>query len=264
MNIAVCLKQVPHPDYLSKILYDPATNRLRREGIPLIINPVDRNAIEAGIQLKEKFSGKVIVITMGPPQAKEALEEALAMGADEAILLCDSSFAGADTYATAYALARVLTKTGHYDLVLCGNETIDSGTAQVGPQIAEFLDIPHVTNVKTMNYYEEGLLLVERSLEDGYMKLKVGLPALLTVNKEINKPRIPSVVGIMQVAEKPLRKFGLAELNLSLAEVGLTGSPTQTIEITETEQKYSGEVLYGEPVQVVKTLVARLRDLQVL
>jgi electron transfer flavoprotein beta subunit len=264
MNIAVCLKQVPHPDYLSKIALDPVTKRLQRQGVPLVINPVDRNAIEAGIQLKERFSGKVSVITMGPPEAQEALEEALAMGADEAILLCDVGFAGADTYATAYALAKTLTKTGHYDLILCGNETIDSGTSQVGPQIAEFMDIPHVTNVKTIDFYEEGLLLVESLLENGYMKVKVRLPALLTVNKEINKPRIPSVIGIMQVAEKPLKKYGLAELNLSPTEVGLLGSPTQTIEITENAQKHGGEVMNGEPTQVVKTLIARLRELQAI
>jgi len=264
MNVAVCLKQVPHPDYLSKMVLDPVTKRLRREGIPLVINPVDRNAIETGIQLKEKFPGKVTVVTMGPPEAKEALEEALAMGADEAILLCDPGFAGADTYATAYALASALTKTGHYDLILCGNETIDSGTSQVGPQIAEFLDIPHVTNVKALDFNAEGLLLVEQSLENGYTKVKVRLPALLTVNKEINKPRIPSVIGIMEVAGKSLKKYGLAELNLSATEVGLSGSLTQTIEIIETEQKHDGGVLYGEPAQIAKTVGARLRELQLI
>ncbi|MDD5289132.1 MAG: electron transfer flavoprotein subunit beta/FixA family protein [Dehalococcoidales bacterium] len=264
MDIAVCLKQVPHPDYLSKVVLDPVTKRLHREGIPLVINPVDRNAIEAGIRLKERFSGKVTAVTMGPPEAQEALEEALAMGADTAILLCDRGFAGADTYATAYTLAMALTKSGKYDLILCGNETIDSGTSQVGPQIAEFLDIPHVTNVKALDFNTEGLLLAERSLEDGYMKVQARLPVLVTVNKEINKPRIPSVIGIMQVAGKTLKKYGLAELGLSVEQVGLSGSPTQTIEITETGQKHGGSVLQGEPAQVVKTVVSRLRELQAL
>lgn len=264
MNIAVCLKQVPHPDYLSKILYDPVTNRLQRDGVPLIINPVDKNAIESGIRLKERYSGKVTIITMGPPQAKESLEEALAMGADEAILLCDPDFAGADTYATAFTLACALRKMGLYDLVLCGNETVDSGTSQVGPQIAAFLDIPHVTNVKAINYSEDGLMLAERTVENGYMKIKVHLPALLTVTKEINKPRIPSVVGIMQVAEKPLQIWGLSELNLSPSEVGLAGSPTQTIQMLESEQRQGGDILQGEVTQVVKTAVAKLYELKIL
>jgi len=264
MNIAVCLKQVPHPDYLSKIIYDPTTNRLQRAGVPLIINPVDKNAIETGIQLKEKYSGEIIVITMGPPQAKESLEEALAMGADEAILLCDPDFAGADTYATAFTLASALKKIGLCDLILCGNETLDSGTSQVGPQIAAFLDIPHVTNVKAINYPEDGLLLVERSLENGYMRIKVRLPALLTVTKEINKPRIPSAIGIMQVAGKPFNTWGLAELNLSSLEVGLAGSPIQTVQIPETEQRHAGDILQGDVTKVVKTAVAKLHELKMI
>lgn len=264
MDIAVCLKQVPHPDALSKITLDPVTKRLRREGVSLVINPVDKNAIEAGLQLKDKFSGKVTVITMGPPEAREALEEALAMGADEAILLCDRCFAGADTYATAFTLAGALSKTVHYDLILCGNETIDSGTSQVGPQVAEFLGIPHVTNVKALDFTSDGLLIAERALENGYMKVKVHLPALLTVTREINKPRIPTVIGIMQVAGKPFKQLGISDLNLKPEQVGLPGSPTQTIEICENRQKVGGEVLKGEPEQTVKKAVVKLRELQAL
>lgn len=264
MNIAVCIKQVPHPDYLSKITLDPVTKRLRREGIPLVINPVDKNAIEAGLQLKDEFSGKVTVITMGPPEAREALEEGLAMGADEAILLCDRYFAGGDTYATAFTLARALNETGHYDLILCGNETIDSGTSQVGPQIADFMDIPHITNIRALDSISDGLFLVERALEYGHMKVKVLLPALFTVTKEINKPRIPTVIDIMQVAGKPFKQLGLADLDLKPEQVGLPGSPTQTIEICETQKKVGGEVLRGEPAQVVKKAVVKLRELQAI
>ena len=140
MDIIVCLKQVPHPDHFAEIVFDPVTKRLHREGIPLVINPVDRNAIAAGLQVKERFSGKLTVLTMCPPEAREALEEALAMGADEAVLLCDKAFAGADTFATAYTLAAAIRKFCPFNLILCGNETIDSGTSQVGPQLAEFLD----------------------------------------------------------------------------------------------------------------------------
>jgi hypothetical protein len=165
MDIAVCLKQVPHPDYMSKMALDPITKRLRREGVPLIINPVDRNAIELGIQLKERCLGKVAVLTMGPPQAREALEEALAMGADEAFLFCDPAFAGADTYATAYTLARAIDRLCPADLIVCGNGTIDSGTSQVGPQLAEFLDVPHVTNVGEICHVSDGQLLVKSVAE---------------------------------------------------------------------------------------------------
>ena len=264
MDVVVCLKQVPHPDYFSKIVLDPVTKRVRREGVPLIINPVDRNAIETGLQIKERLSGKVTVMTMCPPEAREALEEALAMGADEAILLCDRAFAGADTFATAYTLAAAIKKFCPCSLILCGNETIDSGTSQVGPQLAEFLDIPHVTNARAIDSIGEDILLVERSLENGHMKVKVSLPALITVNKEINQPRLPSVAGIMEVAQKELKAYGLTDLGLSPEQVGLSGSPTQMAEFFESKQERRGEILRGEPEQVAKEALKRLRELNVL
>ena len=264
MDIIVCLKQVPHPDHFSEITLDPVTKRVHREGIPLIINPVDRNALGAGLQIKERFSGKVTVLTMCPPEAREALEEALAMGADVAVLLADRAFAGADTLATAYTLADAIRKFCPFSLILCGTETIDSGTAQVGPQLAEFLDIPHVTNVRAIDFSGEGLLLVERSLGNGYMKVEVSLPALITVNKEISEPRLPTVAGIIGVAEKGLKRYGLTDLGLSPEQVGLAGSPTQMAELFESQQQRRGEILRGEPEQMVREAMARLRELHVL
>ncbi len=264
MNVVVCLKQVPHADYFSKIALDPVTKRVVREGIPLIINPVDRNAVEAGLQVKERFSGKVTALTMGPPQAREALEEVLAMGADTAILLCDAAFAGADTLATARTLAAAIKKFCPYHLVLCGNETTDSGTSQVGPQLAEFLGIPHVTNARTIDFIREDFLLVERSLENGYMKVELTLPALITVNKEINQPRLPGVAGIMEVANKELKVYGHVDLGLSPEQVGLSGSPTQVAELFESRQERRGEILRGEPEKTAREALARLRESNVL
>ncbi len=264
MDIVVCLKQVPHPDYFAQLTIDPVTKRVRREGIPLVVNPVDRNAIGAGLQLRDRFSGGVTVLTMCPPEAKEALEEALAMGADKAILLSDRAFAGADTLATAYTLAAGIRKYCPFSLILCGNETIDSATSQVGPQLAEFLDIPHVTNVRAMDFIGEGRLLVERSLEHGYMKVEVTLPALITVNKEISEPRLPTVAGIMGVAQKELKTYGLTDLELSPEQVGLAGSPTQMSELSEFKQQRRGEILQGEAEQVTREAMLRLRELHVL
>lgn len=266
MDIVVCIKQVPHPDYFSKITIDPVTKRMRREGIPLVINPADRNAIELGLQLKEQFSGKVTVISMGPPVVRQALEEALAMGADEAILLCDPAFAGADSLATAFTLAIAIKKFCACSLVLCGNETTDSGTAQVGPQVAEFLDVPHVTNVRKISFIEDGVLMAERALENGYMKVKAKLPALLTVTREINEPRLPSVMGIMSVAEKPLNVYGMEQIGVELHEkVGISGSPTSMGEaLVESRQKRRNEIFQGDPEQAVKKAVARMRELRVV
>ena len=264
MNVVVCIKQVPDPDYFSKIALDPVTKCVVREGIPLIVNPVDRNAIEAGLQFKERFSGKVTVVTMGPPKAREALEESLAMGADEAVLLTDKAFAGADTFATAYTLATAIRKFCPFSLILCGNETIDSGTAQVGPQLAGFLDIGCVTNARAIGFVTGELLMAECSLENGCMRVKFSLPALITVNKEINEPRLPSVAGIMEVAKKELKTYGLVELGLLPEQVGLSGSPTQIAKLFEFKQKRRRKILQGEPEQVAREAVASLRELHAL
>jgi len=263
VNILVCIKQVPHPDYISQIVLDPVTNRVRREGIPFVINPVDGNAIELGLQAKEKFLGKVIVFSMGPPTARGILEEALAMGADEAVLLCDRSFAGSDTFATARTLAAAIAKFP-FDLILCGNETIDSGTSHVGPQLAEFLDIPHTTNAKSIEFLDERLLLVERSLGHYDVKIEMALPALITVRKESCQPRLPDVIGIMTVAAKELKTYGLGELGLSPEEVGVMGSPTTTIHWSQSKQDRRREILQGEAKQVARQAVTRLRELGII
>jgi electron transfer flavoprotein beta subunit len=224
------------------------------------MNPVDRNAVEAALQIRDRYPGKVTVLTMGPPQSREALEEALAMGADEAVLLCDRAFAGADAFATALTVAAAIKKFCPFSLVLCGSETVDSGTRMVGPMLAEFLDIPYATNVRAMKFTEESLCLAETHLENGYMKVELRLPALITVNKAINEPRIPDVMGIIQVAGKTLSTYGAGDLGLPAEELGLAGSPTRVAGVWEFKKDRRSEILQGSPKSVSKDAVARLRE----
>jgi electron transfer flavoprotein beta subunit len=260
MDIVVCIKQVPHPDHFGQITLDPVTKAIRREGVPLIMNPVDRNAVEAALLVRERFPGKVTALTMGPPQSREALEEALAMGADEAILLCDRAFAGADAYATALTVAAAIKQFCPFSLLLCGNETVDSGTRMVGPMLAEFLDVPYATNVKGMKFTGEDICLVEANLDSGCMKVELRLPALMTVTKAINEPRIPDVMGIMQVANKTLSTYGAKDLGLPAEKLGLAGSPTRVASVWEFKKDRRSEVLQGSPKHVSKDAVARLRE----
>jgi len=261
LEIVVCLKQVPHPDHFSQISLDPAKQTITREGIPAVINPLDKNALEQGLRLREHFSGRVTVISMGPPQTQSALEEALAMGADRGVLLCDRAFAGADTLATAHALALAVRKLEPFDLILCGNETIDSATGQVGPQLAEVLDIPHVTYVQEVALAHERRLAVRRAMEYGYMKVEVTLPALLAMVKESNRPRLPTVWGIMEAAQKEIRLWTAADVGATPEAVGLEGSPTRVIGVFEQQARRRGEVLEGAPDEVARRAVAKLREL---
>src|SRR3989338_4813938 len=190
MEIIVCIKQVPET---TQVQIDPQTNTLIREGVKSIINPFDMYAIEEGIRLKEKFGGKVTVITMGPPQAESALREAIALGADEAVLVSDRAFAGSDTWATSFTMATAIKKMGKFDLIICGKQASDGDTAQVGPGISVHLDIPQVTFVKKIEEIKDGLAKVERLTEEGFDVIQTPLPALLTVVKEINTPRLPSL-----------------------------------------------------------------------
>lgn len=264
INIVVCIKQVPHPEHFSKISLDPETKTIIREGIPVIINPPDRSALEEGLRIKEKFLGHVIAISMGPPKAREAMEEALAIGADEAVLLSDKAFAGADTLATAYTLACGIQKLGDLDLILCGNESVDGGTSQVGPQIAEFLHLPLVTQVEAIDFTEAKTLRVKQVVEQGYMIVELELPALLTVTKRINQPRLPTVTGIIEATQKEIRTWSLTDLGVEEDRVGLAGSPTQVTDIYEHKLGHKGEILSGPPSQVVTKALQRLRELGVL
>ncbi|MBI4188247.1 MAG: electron transfer flavoprotein subunit beta/FixA family protein, partial [Chloroflexi bacterium] len=193
MNIIVCLKQVPGT---TKVNIDPQTNTLVRQGIKNIVNPFDTYALEEGVRIKEKHGGKVSAISMGPPQAEEMLREAISTGADEAILLSDRAFAGADTLATSYTLSRAIVKIKEYDLVICGRQTIDGDTGQVGPELAEMLGIPFIAYVSKVEEINNGRIRVQRLVEDGHEIIESTLPAVITVVKEINTPRLPSLRGM--------------------------------------------------------------------
>jgi electron transfer flavoprotein beta subunit len=257
MNIIVLIKQVPDT---TDVRIDPKTGTLIREGVPSIINPDDKHAIEEALRLKEKYGGKVTVLTMGPPQALDALREAKAMGTDENILLSDRAFAGADTWATSYTLATAIKKVGDYDLIICGRQAIDGDTAQVGPQIAECLDLPQITYVRKMEIQGKKLK-AERALEDGFEKIEATLPALITVIKDLNKPRYPSVRGIVEAcreAEFPV--WTARDIDADPKKIGLEGSPTQVKRSFAPEPHGGGIILEGNVEQMANDLVSRLKD----
>ena len=261
MKMIVCIKQVPDT---TDVKIDPKTGTLIREGVPSIINPDDKHAIEEALRLKEKFGGNVTIISMGPPQADDALREALAMGVDEAILLSDRAFAGADTLATSYTLATAIKKIGDYDIILCGRQAIDGDTAQIGPQMAEYLGVPQVTYVRDVKIKGKKLI-VERTLEDGYEKIETSLPALITVIKDLNKPRYPSVGGIVDAyREREVKVWTAEDVAADLSKIGLEGSPTQVKRTFAPEPKGEGEIISGTGEEAAKTLLQKLRDKNVI
>jgi len=257
MNIIVCIKQVPET---TEVRINPETNTLIREGVKSIINPFDMYAIEEAALLKERFGGKVTVITMGPPQAEAALREAISMGADEGILVCDRAFAGSDTWATSYTLSGAIRKIGQYDLIICGKQASDGDTAQVGPGISAHLDIPQVTYVKKVEEAKEKSMRVERMMEEGFEIIETPLPAVITVVKEINEPRIPSLKGMMRAKSAKITTWGQKELELDPQNIGLCGSPTQVVKIFTPPQRTGGQMLTGEPAEVAEQLVGLIKD----
>lgn len=243
MNIVVCIKQVPET---TQVQIDPKTNTLIREGVQSIINPFDMYAIEEGIRLKEKFGGKVTVITMGPPQAESALREAIALGCDEATLLSDRAFAGSDTLATSYSLAMAIKKIGEIDMIICGKQASDGDTAQVGPGISAHLDIPQITYVKKIEEIKDKQATVERMTEEGFEILKTPLPCLITVVKEINEPRLPSLKGMMRSKKATITTLKAIDLDVEDERLGLDGSPTQVVKIFTPPPRPKGQMLEGD------------------
>ncbi|MFZ7101532.1 MAG: electron transfer flavoprotein subunit beta/FixA family protein [Peptococcaceae bacterium] len=233
MKIIVCIKQVPDT---TEVKIDPQTNTLIRKGVPSIVNPYDKNALETALQLREKHSGKVTVLTMGPPQAAEALRECLAMGADEAFLISDRAFGGADTLATSYTLAQAIQRLGVFDLIICGMQAIDGDTAQVGPEIAEHLGIAQVTYVSKIKKLGNKLE-VRRDQEFFYEVIEAELPLLITVVKTSNEPRLPTCRGIMKSLGTEIPLLGLKDIAVDERKIGLQGSPTQVRKIFSPPQR---------------------------
>jgi electron transfer flavoprotein beta subunit len=220
MKIIVCIKQVPNT---TEIKIDPVKNTLIRDGVPSIINPDDKTAIEVALRLKEKHGAEVVVLTMGPMQAEKALREALAMGADQAYLLSDRAFAGSDTLATSTIIAAAVKKLGA-DLVLCGRQAIDGDTAQVGPQIAEHLGIPQITYAAAVDYDEEReTIIVKRQFEDRYQTLEAKGLCLITVLSTLGTPRYMNVWDMVAQDEKEIGIITFADLDLDKANIGLGG-----------------------------------------
>ena len=257
MKIIVCIKQVPNT---TDIQIDPVTNTLKRDGVPSIINPDDKTAIEVALQLKDKYGANVCVLTMGPPQAELALREALAMGADEAYLLTDRAFAGSDTLATSTIIAGAIKKLGA-DVVLCGRQAIDGDTAQVGPQIAEHLDVPQITYAQAVDYKKEtNSLIVKRQFEDRYQTLEVPCPCLLTVLSTLTTPRYMNVWDIVSQEDKQIGKITFADIDVKQEDIGLNGSPTK-VKSTATKQfDKTIETKELDPESAAKAIVDALKQ----
>ena len=261
MEIVVCVKQVPDT---TEVKIDPVTNTLIRQGVPSIVNPFDKNAVEAALQLKEKHGGKVTVITMGPAQAKDALKECLAMGADEALLISDRAFGGADTLATSYTLACAIKKLGHIDMIICGKQAIDGDTAQVGPEIAEHLGLTQVTCVSKIEV-EGSTVKVEREHEEGYEIIATQIPVLLTVLKSINEPRLPTVKGTMKANRKEIPTWTAGDMDVNLEQLGLKGSPTQVRRIFTPQQRVQGELIQaGSAREAAAKLAGKLLEAKIV
>jgi electron transfer flavoprotein beta subunit len=258
MKIIVCVKQVPDA---KDVRLDPKTNTLAREGVQSIMNPYDRHALEEAVRLKEQYGGTVTVLSMGPPQAEAVLRDAISCGADEAVLVSDRAFAGADTWATTYTLSLAIKKIDDFDLILCGKQAIDGDTAQVGPGLAERLDIPFVAYVRKIRDCAADTMRVERLMDDGYDVLEVPLPALFTVVKEINEPRIPSLKGKMRAKKIDITTMNAVDIEADPDQLGLKGSTTQVVKVFSPERKGPRAMLAGTPSEQVAQLYEKLSPL---
>jgi electron transfer flavoprotein beta subunit len=260
LKIVVCVKAVPDPKEAHKIRIDPVTRTLTRCDIPLVLNPLDKNAMEAALQLKEQLDGHIAVLSMGPPEAANVVKECLALGADQGFLLSDQDFGGADAYATAYTLAKGIEKIGAYDVVFCGMASSDSSTEWVGPEIATFLNIPVVTSVREIVEYNEEWWKVKASLENGYRLVQIKLPAVLTVTRELNTPRTLSFSGIVKARKKEIIQWGVNDLSVPEEMVGLEGSPTIASNMTTMDSKREVEMIIGTREEKVQRLIQKLAD----
>lgn len=257
MHYIVCIKQVPNT---TEIKIDPKTNTLIREGVESILNPFDAYAIEEAVRLKEIHGGKITAISMGPPQVEATLREAVSLGVDEIILLSDRKFAGADTWATSYTLAAAIKKVADFSLILTGQQAIDGDTAQVGPGIAAHLDIPQCCFVRKVLSLEPCKMQVQRLMEDGYDSVEMQLPALISVVKEINTPRLPSLRGKKNAKSVELKVWNADDLGLEESKIGLNGSPTQVLNIFSPKHEKQVETFDGDADKAAELIVKRLHE----
>ena len=261
MKIIVCIKQVPDT---ANVKLDPETHTLKREGVESIINPFDLFALEAGLRLREQAGGELHALSMGPPQAAQVIKDSIEFGVDQGMLLSDRAFAGADTWATTAALAAGVKAMGGADLIICGKQAVDGDTAQVGPGLAMRLGIPHVAFVKGWREADDASLTVERQMDDGFDVVKLPLPGLITVVREVGEPRPPSLKGKMRAKKYEVPVKGAAELGLSESEIGLAGSYTQVVEVFPPPAAGEHEMIEGSPEQAGATVIDRLVESKVI
>jgi electron transfer flavoprotein beta subunit len=255
MKIIVCVKQVPDA---KDVRLDPETNTLAREGVESIMNPYDQHALEEAVRLKEELGGEVIVLTMGPPQAEDVLRQAISCGADRAVLVSDRAFAGADTWATAYTLEHAIKTIGAFDLIICGKQAIDGDTAQVGPGLATRLDVPYLTCIQKIREVTATRLVVERMMDDGFDVLGVNFPALLTVVKNINEPRVPSLKGKIKSKKVDILTLNSEDIGADSTCIGLPGSPTKVVDVFPPQPRGERAVLQGTLDEQIDQLVEKL------
>ena len=260
MKLCVLVKQVPETTDVS---VDQETGFLLREGVASIVNPFDTYALEEAVRTREKLGGEVIALSMGPPQAESALRECISVGADRAILVCDRSLAGSDTLATGYALALALKKVGH-DLIFCGKQAIDGDTAQVGPGVATQLGIPQATYVRKIREIDERRVVAERLLDDGTEIVELPLPALLTVVKEINEPRLPSLRGKMRARKAEIEVLNASDLGAQPERAGAAGSPTRVVRVFSPPKRPGGVKWTGEAEELAGRLVEELASRHII
>jgi electron transfer flavoprotein beta subunit len=270
LKIIVCIKQVPG---IMEIKINPQTNTLIREGIENIINPFDTYAIEEGVSLKERIASseagsslevEVIALTMGPHHSETMLREAISLGADSAILLSDRAFAGSDTWATAYTLSKAIKKIDGWKLIILGKQTLDGDTGQVGPELAQILNIPFVGYASRITEINDSRMTVKRLMEDRYETFDIKLPAAISVGKDINIPRVPSLRGKMKSKSAQIPVWGIGQIEVDEKDCGLSGSYTQVIKIFTPEHKYEVKMVTGTPEEQVNEVYTKLKELSII
>ena len=253
-NIIVLAKQV---FYTQDLRIDRTTKKLKTEGVARVISESDKNAIEEAVRLKEKQGGKITVLTMGPPEAKEALREAIAMGADEGYMLVGPEFENSDAHATAVALAAAIKKIGQFDMILCGETSEDQYSFQIGPRTAENLNLPQVTYAVKITV-QDGKVTVERNLEDSYETVEAKLPVFVTVSREINEPRLPTLMAIMAASKKPMTAWSAGDVGLKTSDIGREGSLTESLKSAVATGERKRIVIEGEPNEAAEKLATAL------
>jgi len=261
LNIIVCIKQVPET---TEVEIDQETGRIKREGVDAVVNPFDEFAVEEGIRLKEKHGGRVKVMTMGPPMAEQALRDAIAVGCDEAWLATDRAFAGADTWATSFTLAKCIEKMAPYDLIICGLKTTDGDTGQTGPEMAEHLGIPHICYVNKILSVSDGKITATRMLDDGVETLEAPLPAVITLTKEINQPRLATLRGRLAAKKAEIKQITIKDVGGAPDDYGLNGSFTRVIKVFTPTPPSGGDMVEGTPEVLAERILQKLIEIKVI